>query len=87
MRLEAIPGSVLVWPVLGLEIRKKIGLIELVAPKLFFVEEADMDQVLIQLVMDAQGELSVEYLADLVPTGGWFTLELSSCYGQGQWKN
>ena len=25
-----------------------------------------MDQVLIQLVMDAQGEVSVEYLADLV---------------------
>ena len=24
-----------------------------------------MDQVLIQLVMDAQGELSVEYLADI----------------------
>ena len=46
-----------------------------------------MDQVLIQLVMDAQGEVSLEYLADLVPTGGWFTLELSSCYGQGQWKN
>ena len=25
-----------------------------------------MDQVLIQLVMDAQGEVSLEYLADLV---------------------
>ena len=43
-----------------------------------------MDQVLIQLVMDAQGEVSLEYLDDLVPKGGWFTLVLSSCYGQGQ---
>ena len=45
-----------------------------------------MDQVLIQLVMDAQGEVSLEYLADLVPKGGWFTLELSACYEKGQWK-
>ena len=35
-RLEAIPGSVLIWPFWGLRNEEEIGLIELVAPKLFF---------------------------------------------------